>query len=140
MKKIFSLLLVFAMILSLCACGGNNNSTETTNTTNTNDSAKVDENIPLLNLEQLWSTLDSNEAKAISEYNKKQYKVTLQVMNIKSDSFEYATTYLGSKRFVCVKLPTEELANLSSGEEITVLGTVVLSGRYVYINDASIVK
>ncbi len=140
MKKIFTLLLALVMCFAFAACGGNNNSTETTNTTNTNDSAKVNEDIPLLNLEELWSILDSNEAKAKLEYNKKQYKVTLQVMNIKSDSFEYITTYLGSKRHVCVKLPTEELANLSSGEEITVLGTVVLSGRYVYINDASIVK
>ena len=140
MKKLLALFLALVMCFAFAACGGDNDSTEKTNTTNANDSAKVDENIPLLNLEQLWSTLDSNEAKAKSEYNKKQYKVTLHAMNIKSDSFEYITTYLGSKRHVCVKLPTEELANLSSGEEITVLGTVVLSGRYVYINDASIVK
>lgn len=142
MKNSLSFLLVLAMLSGLCACGKNaSKSTEKstsseTSATQTTDYVKLVESTPQLDLEQLWFTLDNNEAKATTEYNDKQYKVTLPVMNIKKDSFEYITEYLGSQRHVCVKLPTEELAKLVSGKRITVLGTVVLSGRYVYINDA----
>lgn len=69
MKKLFSLLLVFAMILSLCACGGNEKNSSNKATIFTNDNKSVQ-----MSAEDLFEVYDSNEAK----FNKLYYRAKIE--------------------------------------------------------------
>lgn len=101
------------------------------------EKAKLVAETPELNLDDFWFTLDSNKAKAKTNYEGKIYKISLSVMNIETDYFENMTKDNGGvMRSIKVFLPTSELANLSNGQRLTFIGTIELFGNGINLKDA----
>lgn len=79
----------------------------------------------VLDLDKMWSTLSSNVAKGKMEYDNKDYILTVGVMNIGTNNFEYMRSYEGDgTKSITVYMETEELAQLNNGEPITIFGTI----------------
>ena len=111
MKKFLSTGIIVIMLLGLVACGQKENSND--NKAETVENIEVDNSIrnlseeektklvaetPELDLDNFWFTLDSNKAKAKTNYEGKIYKISLSVMNIETDYFENMTKeYEGAK-------------------------------------------
>lgn len=150
MKKFLSTGIIVIMLLGLVACGQKENSND--NKAETVENIEVDNSIrnlseeektklvaetPELDLDNFWFTLDSNKAKAKTNYEGKIYKISLSVMNIETDYFENMTKDSGGViRSIKVFLPTSELANLSNGQRLTFIGTIELVGNSINLKDA----
>ncbi len=106
MKKLFSLLLVVSMILSLCACGGDNKQTESTpSNTNTLDKSTKDAYIGTWETEQLrlmitkggigkWGFLvDDGEFDAASMPINWEVKDEIMVVTMSVAGFEYNAAF-----------------------------------------------
>ena len=131
MKKILAMLLTITMCISMAACGGADPKAK---------EAELVASTPMLNLDELWYSMYANEASAKMNYDGKMFQVKVTVLNIGTNSFEYIyKDDWGSTHFFEVYLPTETLATLTSGEHITVLGELKLSGSGASLHNAFIV-
>lgn len=149
MKKIISILLALLMCLSLCACGGKDEPIQQESSSNgTEDTTNVPEyseeelvaSTPFLNLDEMWNTIDTNQAKAKLTYDQKMFQVNVTVLNISTNYFDYMFKYNdGVMKSFKVFMPTETLATLTNNSHITVLGKLVISGSSAYLEDAFVV-
>ncbi len=136
MKKFIVLLLAVLLCFSLCACGEKNDDTQ-------NDKGSSTESIssaPFLDLDLMYNIIETNEAQANLNYNKKMFKVKVTVMNIGTDRFSYRyKNYRGETKSFDVHMPMDVLATLSNGSHIIVYGKLILSGSYASLHDAILV-
>ena len=109
MKKLFSLLLVFMMILSLCACGGESKE-------------KLLESAQDVHITDISNAIIDNMAKATEDYVGKPIKVTGRIKKIESNYFVLSEEHL--QYGINVYLPKEDLKELNRDEVITVVGTL----------------
>ncbi len=148
MKKLCSLLLVFTIIFSLCACGGGNEATTELSNETTTELSKEEmlTQAEELKLDDLSYELKNNEVRAKELYNDKLVKINdFEVEDISSyeDHATVDTTYWGnfSVLTVTVNLSNEDVMSLNRGDKITVVGTLnVKSMVSAEFNDAFIVK
>ena len=75
-----------------------------------------------VDLAELFSIAENNEAKAVQQYEGKLGKVVVNAMNIRENYFDYTTAEYGGMKSIMVYLPTSVLAELSNGEQIQVVG------------------
>lgn len=136
-KKLVVLLsLVLVMCSLLCGCV----STIYTSAPSESKQKKYIENAETLELKTLWSALDENSAKAKTTYHGNQYRVTLNATNISEDWFEYMYQDDNGIHSIYIYMETEELAKLENGSEVTVIGTVHISGDNASIRHAFVVE
>lgn len=136
MKKILSFILAFAMCLSLCACGEKNDTAQKDKGSSTESISSA----PFLDLDLMYNTIETNEAQANLNYNKKMFKVKVTAMNIGTNRFSYRySNYRGEIKNFDVLMPTEVLATLNNGSHIIVYGKLILSGSYASLHNAILV-
>lgn len=135
MKKFLSIGIIVIMLLGLVACGQKEVGNSIRNLSE-EEKTKLVAETPELDLDNFWFTLDSNKAKAKTNYEGKIYKISLSVMNIETDYFENMTKDGDVTRSIKVFLPTSELANLSDGQRLTFIGTIELFGNGINLKDA----
>ena len=116
MKRIFSLILVLAMILSLCSCG----SVE-------QNSSKLSKEDMLMEAEEVSATDIQNDSidnivAAKQKYCNKTILLSGSVRSIKENYIELSASF-GSNFMTDVYLSTDELSTLKTGQSITVVGT-----------------
>ncbi len=140
MKKIFSLFLVLTMILSLCACGGNETSTELSKE---EQLAQAEE----LKISDLLYEINNNMARAKEFYNDKLVKIDNFKVEEISSYEDYATvqmTYWGNASSVLIvtaKLSNEDVMLINKGDTITVVGTLnIKQSTFADLNDAFLVE
>ena len=142
MKK-HSVLIILAMVaalaLTLVGCGGNSS-----NSVSSSSESKVDVNLATeFDAEDFFKTQSENEAKAKSEYDGNVYKVSGVITEIHTDYIIIDTVKIANKSGgpLEVHMSTDEIAKLSKGDSIVVIGVF----KYVdkpwpsRINDAAIV-
>ena len=98
MKKLFMVFFSIVMILSLVSCGGNGN-------INVDDAVESD-------IQSIYDDATDNQAAAIG----KTYKFECVVDEITEDYF--------STSLIRVYLPKDELKQLHTGDEVTVVGAI----------------
>ncbi len=141
MKKALSLILVLALCVGLCACGGGNETPNTTEATAPQfDVANAITETP----RHIFKEVEANQAKAMQN----TYLFEVVVGEITDKYFEGGdnsatvgnTTYLAANN-VRVCLPIEELAQLNKGETVAIVGkiTEVIAGNIAYGNPTFIV-
>lgn len=131
MKKFIAIIMILTMCISMAACGGADPKAK---------EAELVASTPMLDLDELWYSIYANEANAKMNYDGKMFQVKVTALNIGTDSFEYIyKDAFGSMKYFEVYMPTETLATLTSGENITVLGELRLSGSSASLHDAFIV-
>ena len=82
------------------------------------------ETSPELYLDILWNSIETNKAKAKTTYEGNTYKIKVKVMNIQTNYFDYSMEYNNNIKTLRVCMSTEELDKLTTGDYITVLGTL----------------
>lgn len=149
MRRIMALILALVMCMSLCACGGKDEPTQQEGASTVAEDITVPEyskeelvaSTPFLDLDEMWITIDTNQAKAKLTYDQKMFQVKVTVLNIGTDYFDYIFKYNdGITKSFKVYIPTEELATLTNNSHITVLGKLVISGSSAYLKDAFVVE
>lgn len=128
-KRIFLIIIIIALLLVLGIVFFVN----IFNKDNNIDSEKEDidkvrsslvETSPELYLDILWNSIETNKAKAKTDYEGNTYKIKVKVMNIQTNYFDYSIEYNNNIKTLRVCMSTEELAKLTAGDYITVLGTL----------------
>lgn len=129
MKKNFFIIIISALLLVL----GIILFVNIYNKDNNIDSEKEDidkvrsllvETSPELYLDILWNSIETNKAKAKTTYEGNTYKIKVKVMNIQTNYFDYSMKYNNNIKTLRVCMSTEELDKLTTGDYITVLGTL----------------
>ena len=130
MKKLFSLLLVFAMVLSLCSCISSVPSKE-----------EMISNAIELNWEKVNKERQENIVRAQNEYNDSIVKWTAKVYNINNGYVTMSNkSYNGVPiDFINVYLSNDDIAKLEKLQEVTVVGKLSISAGGS-INDAFIIE
>lgn len=97
---------------------------------------------PELDAEELISTVNSNEARAIEDYDGKVYKWTATIRRIESDYVAMSEELYNGVPLnpLYVYLPTETIADYDVDDTITVVGTVKVNGSFTSLKDAFIVE
>ena len=124
MKKILPLILAAALMLSLAACGGSPDN-ESGNSGDTSTSLDI-ENAITETPRHIFKDVEANQANAMQN----TYLFEVVVGDITGEYFEggdnsvtLSTTYYVSTN-VRVYLPTEQLAELTKGETVAVIGKI----------------
>ena len=112
MKRIFSLLLVLAMALSLCACGDKKSP------------QKMLEQSQELNWETIEKAISDNKAKATEDYETKLFNYTASVMKIEETYCMVSELKNTSSPLVKVFLDKETLCKIKKGNLIKIVGTL----------------
>lgn len=97
---------------------------------------------PELDAEELISTVNSNEARAMEDYDGKIYKWTATIRRIESDYVVMSEELYNGAPLnpLYVYLPTETIADYDADDTITVVGTVKVNGSFTSLKDASVVE
>lgn len=127
MKKsllLISLAMVAALALCLVGCGGSESAASS--------QSKIDSAVEF-NYEEVEQAEESNEARAEVDYVGKYFKVTGKIRETEKDGIIVATKE-GSYNPVLAKMPTEEVAKLNKGQEISFVGKLdKISGERGFI-------
>ena len=131
-KKILSMLIILVLALSLCACGKSSDEF---------DKEEYIANAKTVDVEELCDAVMENAAKAEMTYGGNQYKMTLTPEDIEENRFRcWYFPSNGGSRSLFVYMETEDLAKLEVESEVTIVGTVEITGDFLQINNAFIVE
>lgn len=97
---------------------------------------------PELDAEELIYTVNTNEARAMEDYDGKVYKWTATIRRIDSDYVLMSEELYNGAPLnpLYVYLPTETIADYDVDDTITVVGTVKVNGSFTSLEDASVVE
>ena len=112
MKKALSLILALVLCLSLCACGKSTAITK----------EGMLESAETTDLNTITTVTNDNLAKATQKYCNKTLKVTGFIIDIEADHIRLACDAIYGRPGMDVYLPSEEIAELSQNQLITVVG------------------
>lgn len=122
MKRIITILVMAALLLSMAACSNGNGATTQEATSMTKDEMlEVAENI---NLTDVANAFSENKARAEQTYLDNVYTISALVGSIESDHCTIKCTGNNGDKIFSVYLDKSELALLNSGEMITVVGKI----------------
>ena len=97
---------------------------------------------PELDAEELIMTVNSNEARAMEDYDGKLFKWTATIRRIESEYVLMSVELFNGAPLnpLYVYLPTETIADYEVDDTITVIGTVKVNGSFTSLKDASVVE
>lgn len=142
MKKLITLLLAAALVLSLAACGGGSdtpsNDTNTTNTDTPTGETEMTKDEMLeqseeITPEDLFGAAESNIVSAEETYGNKLITFTSQVFDIQKDHIKLGNGF----SYINVSLPKEDIAKLENKQLITVVGQLGNSIEDISEKDAN---
>jgi hypothetical protein len=97
------------------------------------------EETEILDLNLLWYTIDNNVAQAEEKYEGNNYIINVTVRNKGNNYFQPYFKYGNHTKSIIVYMPSEEIAKLSDGEKITVLGKLENVAGSVCLKNAFII-